>query len=439
VDVRYARNGDVSLAYCVLGDGPVDLVLIPGFISHVELGMEDPLVGHFFRRLMSFSRLITYDKRGTGLSDRGVGTPTLDDYMADVTAVMDAVGCERAVFFGVSEGGPTALTFAATYPERAVALALYGTYARVLEDRDYPIGLPEDRLSRGVEHILDNWGQGVGLRAWAPSVGDDPQQRQSWARFQRMSASPADVRAILGSYHRLDVRQALGAITAPTLVVHREGDLMVPVQLGHYLAEHIANAKWVELDGADHFPWIGNANDILDEVEEFMTGDRHSPDPLRKLATLLFTDVVGSTERAAALGDSAWREVLTRHHSAVRRALDRFGGREVKTMGDGFLALFEGPTAAIRCADAIRTQAPTLGLEVKIGIHTGEVEIIGDDIGGIAVHIAARVAGLAGPSEVWVSAAITGLVVGSGIQFEDRGRHTLKGVPQEWTLFSVAA
>jgi class 3 adenylate cyclase len=436
-EVRYARNGDVSIAYYVLGDGPRDILLIPGFISHFELFMEEPTIARFIHRLASFSRLITYDKRNTGLSDRGFSSLTLDDYVGDAKAVLEAAGSKEVAVFGVSEGGPTALTFAASYPEHATSLILYGTWARVADDNDYPIGIDPDVMAQVIEHIVSRWGTGVWLRGWAPSLADDPQQREWWARLQRMAASPADVRALLNSYYLLDVRRILSTITAPTLVISTEGDRMVPVALGRYLADKISDAKYVELEGDDHFWWTENSDSILDEVEEFLTGDRHGPDPLRKLATILFTDIVGSTEHAAAMGDNSWTELLQLHRASVRGVLRRFNGREVQTVGDGFFAVFEGPTAAIRCADAIRAGAAVIGLQVRAGIHTGEVELMGEDIGGIAVHIAARVAAHANPDEIWVSGIVPGLVVGSGIGFNDRGRHRLKGVPEEWSLFSV--
>lgn len=436
-EMHYARNGDISLAYWVIGEGPFDLVVIPGFVSHGELAMENPLWARFIKRLASFSKLIFFDKRGTGLSDRGVTPVTFEEYVGDVSAVMDAAGSERAALMGISEGGPTAITFAATYPERASALVLYGTYARVLEGADYRIGLPREQLAHTAEHIVEGWGTGVALKAFASSIGDDPRAREGWARLQRMSAGPGDVRAIMNSYYLIDVRHALPTVSIPTLVAHRKGDRLVPVELGRYLADNIPGAKYVELDGSDHFFWTENADAILDEIEEFLTGVRHGPEPTRKLATTVFGDIVGSTEHAARIGDGAWKEVVQRHEAMVRRNLDRFSGREVRMLGDGFLAVFEGPTSAIRSANAIRDGASGLGLDVRLGIHTGEIELIGDDIGGIAVHIAHRVSDLAGPGEIWVSGTVPGVVVGSGLVFQDRGGHALKGVPGEWRLFSV--
>lgn len=436
LQVRYARNDDVSIAYLEIGEGPLDLLILPGFVSHLEVSMEHPPIARFFRRLASFARVILFDKRGTGLSDRGIDH-SMDLYAADARAVMDAVGSQRAAVLGISEGGATALLFAGTYPERTSALIVYGGFARVAEAHDFPIGLPADLLLRTAEYMSSKWGTGVGLAGWAPSLAHDEDQRQWWARFQRLSASPRDVKMIMSAYSSIDVRHALPAISAPTLVVHRKDDVMVPVDLARFVADNVAGAKYLELEGADHFVFTGNSDAILDEIEEFLTGVRRGPEPNRKLATVLFTDIVGSTDRASSVGDSDWSDLLGRHDSMVRRALVRFTGHEVKTTGDGFLATFEGPTAAIRCADSVRDGATGLGIEVRIGIHTGEIEVTESDVGGIGVNIARRVCDLAGPSEVWVSATVPGVVVGSGIEFQERGAHSLKGLPGETPLFSV--
>jgi pimeloyl-ACP methyl ester carboxylesterase len=436
-EIHYAKTGDISIAYSVGGKGAMDLLLVPGFESHVEFGAEYPPVARFMDRLANFSRLMVFDKRGSGLSDRGV-EPTIEGYVADAIAVMDACGSERAAVLGVSEGGSTALLFAATYPERTSALIVYGGWARSARADDYPIGFPGDQLLGSANYVADRWGTGVGLRGWAPSIGDDEAAREWWAQFQRMAASPRDVRRGMSAYASMDVRPALRAISAPTLVIHRKGDLMVPVALGRYVADNIEGAQYLELEGSDHFIFTENADMIIDAIEEFLTGSRSSPEPTRKLATVLFTDIVGSTERASTQGDQAWRALLERHDSMIRRTLARFSGREIKTTGDGFLAVFEGPTAAIRCADAIRGGAIGLGLEVRVGIHTGEIELMGEDIGGIAVHIARRVADLSDPGEIWVSSTVPGVVVGSGIQFDERGSRILKGVPGSWSVFAVA-
>lgn len=438
LDIRYARNGGVSIAYAVAGEAELDLVVVPGFISHLEMALELPSFALFFERLMSFARVIAFDKRGTGLSDRGVGVAPLEEYVSDVEAVMDAAGSEKSGLLGVSEGGSIAALFAATRPERTAALVIYGGWGRVAWAADYTLGVPPEALDASADYLVERWGTGVGLRAWAPSVGDDPVTRQWWAQLQRLAASPGDVRSILSLYREIDVRHALPSISAPTLVIHRKDDRMVPVEGGRYLSEHIPGAKHVELPGSDHFIWTEDAESVLGEIEEFLTGVRHAPQPTRRLATVLFTDIVGSTETASTLGDTEWRKLLERHDEMVRRALARFGGREIKSTGDGFLAVFEGPTAAIRCADAIRGGASGLGCEIRAGVHTGEIEIIGEDIGGIAVNIARRVADRAGPGEIWVSGTVPGVAVGSGIRFEDRGETELKGVPNPWPLFSVA-
>lgn len=435
-EIRYAKSGDVSVAYSVFGDGPLDLVVVPGFISHAELAWDDPGIRRFFERLASFARVIPFDKRGTGLSDRGVAH-TIDDYANDINAVMDAAGSKQAAVFGMSEGASAALLHAATFPERVTALALYGGYARIAWADDYPIGVPVEGLRQTAEYISERWGTGVSLGAWAPSVAHDDHYRRWWAQFQRLSASPRDVRSIIGAYEFVDVRPALSLISAPTLVVHRKGDRMVPVEMGRYIADHVAGAKFVELEGSDHFFWTQGPDALLDEVEEFLTGARRSPEPTRKLATVLFTDIVASTELASSLGDRAWRDLLERHDAMIRRALDRFSGREIKTTGDGFLATFDSPTAAIRAGEAIKGGATGIGCEVRVGIHTGEIEIIGEDVGGIAVHIARRVADLAGAGQLFVSPTVPGVVVGSGIEFTSQGSHTLKGVPGEWALSSV--
>jgi pimeloyl-ACP methyl ester carboxylesterase/class 3 adenylate cyclase len=436
-EISYTKNGEVHLAYTTWGAGPIDLVWVPGFISHIEVAFENPHMVKLRERLGSFARVITFDKRGTGLSDRGIGVAPLEDYANDVVAVMDAAGVEKAAILGVSEGGSIGALFAATYPQRTSALIIYGGWARVAKSEDFPIGVPTEVLEAGVEFLAQKWGTGVGLRAWAPSVADDFDERQWWARFQRLAASPSDVRSIVTMTQRIDVRHVLPVISAPTLVLHRKDDRMVAAAGGRYLADHIPGAKYVELEGIDHFLWIGNQDEVVGEIEEFLTGGRHAPEPTRKLSTVLFTDIVGSTETAAAMGDTAWRDLLERHDSMIRRTLERFSGQEIKSTGDGFLAIFEGPTAAIRGADAIRGGASGLGCSVRAGIHTGEIELMGKDIGGLAVHIARRVGDLAGPGEIWVSPTVPGLAVGSGIEFEDRGSHSLKGVPGDWPLYSV--
>ena len=436
---RYADSDGVSIAYQVHGEGPLDLVFVPGFVSHVELFWDDPLTAGFLRRLASFARVVIWDKRGQGLSDRTGRPPTLEDSMDDLEAVLAAAGCERPAIFGISEGGPMSALFAATHPDRVASLVLYGTYARMLRAPDFPQGIPPEGLQRWGEIVKRDWGRPVGVNIWAPSVEGDVDFERWWARLLRYGTSPAGAVALMDLYREIDVRGVLPAIDVPTLVLQRRDDRIATVGQGRYLAEAIPGAKYVELEGADHLPIAGDQDALLDEVEEFLVGSRRGSEPERALATVLFTDIVGSTERAAELGDRAWRRLLERHDAAVRRALDLYRGREVKTMGDGFLATFDGPARAIRCARALQEDVARLGLEVRAGIHTGEVELIGDDVGGMAVNIGARIGSLAGPGEVLVSSTVRELVVGSGLEFADRGAQTLKGAPGEWRLFAVSA
>jgi pimeloyl-ACP methyl ester carboxylesterase len=438
-DTHYTQSGDVSIAYQVVGEGPLDLVFVMGWVSHLDYFWEEPSFARFLRRLASFSRLILFDKRGTGLSDRvPIGElPTLEQRMDDVRAVMDAVGSERAALMGISEGGPMCLLFAATYPERTAALVMIGAYARRLWAEDYPFGRPPEEYEEFLEDVRNNWGGPVGLEQRAPSLVDDEHFRTWWATYLRTSASPGAAYTLTRMNGEIDVRHALPAISAPTLIVHRTGDRSLPVGGARYMAEHIRGATYVELPGDDHLPFVGNQDEVLDEVEEFLTGVRRGSDPDRVLATVLFTDIVGSTDRAAELDDRRWGQLLDSHHNTVRRELDRWRGREVGTAGDGFLATFDGPARAIRCACRIRDAVQTLNVEIRAGLHTGEVELRGDDVAGIAVHTGARVAALAGPSEVLVSSTVKDLVAGSGIEFEERGEHELKGVPGRWQLYAV--
>ena len=437
--VKYAKSGDVSVAYMVAGDAGPDLVLVPGWASHVEYLWNDPLTMPWLRRLASFSRLIMLDRRGTGLSDRVGGLPSVEERMDDVRAVMDAVGSERAVLFGVSEGGSLCITFAATYPERTSALILYGTFARLLAADDYPVGFPPEELEKFESLMSEHWGTGVSLRAFVPSMAEDAAVLAAWARLERLSVSPAGMRSLLRISAATDVRHILHVVRVPTLVLHSEGDLPVPIALGRYIAEHIPGARFVALPGIDHAPVGANAEPLLDEVEEFVTGVRRGPEPDRVLATVMLADIVGSTERAAALGDRAWRDRLQAYYALVREALARFRGRELDTAGDGFLAAFDGPARAVRCACAVVRDVRRLDLEVRVGLHTGECEILGEKLSGIAVHTGARVAALAGSGEVLVSETVKDLVAGSGIAFEDRGMQILKGVPGKWHLYAVAS
>jgi class 3 adenylate cyclase len=437
---QYARSADgTNIAFQMHGEGPVDLVFVPGFVSHVELVWEEPAIARFLRRLASFSRLIFFDKRGQGLSDRLGRPPTLEEAMDDLRAVMDAAECGRAAIFGISEGGPMSILFAATHPGRVTSLVLYGTYARMVKAPDFPQGISSRRLDEWAELIREQWGGPVGFELWAPSEQGNTDFERWWARLLRQGTSPAGAIELMNLYREIDVRRVLPAIGAPTLILHHHGDRLVPLRQARYLAEQIPNARLVELEGIDHLPMAGDQNALLDEVEEFLVGSRRAHEAERALATILFTDIVGSTETAARLGDSRWRDLLERHDATVRRELAVFRGREVKTMGDGFLATFDGPARAIRCACAIREELRRASIEVRAGIHTGEVDLIGSDVGGMAVNIGARVGALGDPGEVLVSSTVRELVVGSGIDFDDRGTHRLKGAPGEWHLFAVAA
>ncbi|HET7120218.1 MAG TPA: adenylate/guanylate cyclase domain-containing protein [Solirubrobacterales bacterium] len=436
-DTYYADSDGVNIAYQVYGEGPLDLILVPGFVSHAEVLPEEPLVARMLRRLASFSRLIVFDKRGQGLSDRPGRPPTLEESMDDVEAVIKAAGCERPAIFGVSEGGPMSALFAASHPEMVRSLVLYGTYARMLEAPDFPHGIPEAQLDAWQEVVRREWGSPVGVSLWAPSREGDAEFERWWGRLLRQGTSPAGAIELTDLYRQIDIRAVLPAIDVPTLVLHRAGDRMIAAAQGRYLAERIPGARYVELPGEDHLPFAGDVDALLDEVEEFLVGSRRASEPERGLATILFTDIVGSTAKAAELGDRRWRELIERHDAAVRRQLSLHRGREVKTMGDGFLATFDGPARAIRCARALQGEVAGLGVDVRAGIHTGEVELIGDDVGGMAVNIGARIGALAEPGEVLVSSTVRELVVGSGLEFADRGVRPLKGAPGEWRLFAV--
>jgi len=433
--IRYARNGDVSIAYRVGGAGPVDLLFISGFVSHLEIGVELALAQRFFERLGSFARIIAFDKRGMGLSDRGAYT--LENVVDDALAVLDDVGVERAVVFGVSEGGSAATMLAAAHPQRVSSLVLYGAFARLARGPDYAEGTPPEVLEGFVTRMAAEWGQAAMLELWAPSLAGDPEAVDWWARWLRSGTSPGAMRTLGLMYHELDVRPLLSAVTAPTLVLYRADDELVRAPLARVVARGIPNAREVELAGSDHLFVAGDQDAMLDEVEEFVTGRPPEPVRERTLATVLFTDIVRSTEHAAELGDRRWRELLTQHDRIVERELARHRGRMVKSFGDAVFATFDGPARAVRCALAIREAAAPLGLELRAGIHTGECEVVGSDLAGMAVHLAARVQATARPGEVLTSGTVKDLVVGSGLAFEDRGRHVLKGVPGEWPLYAV--
>lgn len=435
-ETLYAKSGDLSIAYQVVGDGPLDLVFVPGLVSHVEAFHELPGYSRFIERLASFARVITFDKRGTGLSDRIADAPSYEQRMDDIMAVMDAAGSERAALFGISEGGPLGAMFAASHPERTLALVTFGAFARVAAAPDYPIGLERDVLEQRAAALVESWGTGTSLGFFSATRAHDKEAQALWAKVERLSASPGGLRSLLQVLSKVDVRSVLPTVNVPTLVLHAEGDNL-PLEVSRYLAQCIPGARWVELKGVDHYPWFGSVDTLVAEIAEFLTGVRPEPEVNRILVTLLFTDIVDSTARAAELGDRGWRELLEKHHALVRRELERFRGSEVDTAGDGFLATFDGPARAVRCAAAIRDAIAGIGLPIRAGLHTGECEFIDNRVAGIAVHLGARVLAFAGPGEVLVSSTVKDLVAGSGLCFIDRGVRALKGVPGEWHLFAA--
>jgi pimeloyl-ACP methyl ester carboxylesterase/class 3 adenylate cyclase len=438
-ETRYAKSGDVNIAYQVLGEGPLDLVFVPGWVSYVEGWWEEPSLARFLSRLASFSRVILFDKRGTGLSDRVAeqDLPTLEQRMDDVRVVMDAVGSERAALFGYSEGGVMSALFAATYPERTVALIMYASFAKWIRDKDYPWALTREEHERALRAFAQRWGTPVGIQRFAPSVADDERVRSWWARFLRLGASPGAAAALYRMNIEIDIREVLPTVHVPTLVMQRMGDEITDVGNSRYLAERIPGARSVELSGHDHWPWTGDADPVIGEIQEFLTGVRPGAEPDRILATVLFTDIVGSTEKAGELGDRRWGDLLESYHSAVRREVARFRGREIDAAGDGLLASFDGPARAIRCACTIQDAVQGLGIAIRAGLHTGECEVTGDKISGIAVHTGARVADAAERGEVLVTSTVKDLVAGSGLHFAERGVRELKGIPGEWRLFAV--
>lgn len=454
---RYAKHGEINLAYQVVGEGDIDLVIAPSFVSHIEFYWAHPAIKSFLDRLSSFARLVIFDKAGTGLSDPVTGIPTLEERAGELEAVMDAAGLDRAAVIGLSEGGATAIFFSVTRPERVRALVLFGAYPAGLVDAFSPEsltvevvrrrieaaggGLSEmepldtaqvDRLRRFSEHVVNDWGSGKALKEIVPNQGDEAQL----GLIERLCASPGMARATLASGARLNVTHLLESVQVPTLIAHARGDL-VPIQGARLMARRIPHSHLLEVEGVDHAPWFSSPDEIVGEIEELLTGTRHAPQPDRVLATVLFTDIVGSTESAAALGDARWRTLLERHDEVTRRLMAEIGGVPVKSTGDGFLATFEAPASAIRCTEAIRDAVALEGIQIRAGLHTGEIERIGDDVGGLAVHIAARVCAQASAGEILVSRTIGDLVVGSGLAFEDRGSHRLKGVPGDWKLLKV--
>lgn len=436
---KYAKSEGASIAYQIVGDGPFDLLLVPGFVSHVEAIWDFPGGRRFLNRLGSFARLIHYDKRGTGLSDPVSEVPSTEQRVADVQAVLDAAGSGKPAIMGISEGGPLAIHFAAHHPERTQALVLYGTAPRFAYAPDYEGGAPPAAFEAMLRTIEEQWGEGVLLNLFAPSLAEDAATRELWGQFQRAAASPSMARKVTEALFKIDVRDLLPRIEVPTLILHRAEEIALPVQGARYMAEHIPGAKLVELPGRDHLPFAGDIDAFIGEVEEFLTGERHGDDAERVMATILFTDIVDSTVKARELGDQAWGELLERYHAVVRKELARFNGREMDTAGDGFFAAFDRPARAIECARAIRQAVEKLGLQVRAGLHAGECEVVGKKLGGMAVHIAARVMSLAGAGEILVSETVKSLLLGSNLAFDDRGVHALKGIPAEWRLFSAGS
>ena len=438
-EVQYTRIENAAVAYQVVGEGPLDLVFLPEWVNNLEMQWQDPRLARFPTRLSSFARVVMLNMRGIGLSDplpRG-DTPTVEQWMDDITAVLDAVDSRRAALLGTGIGGSLALVFAATYPERVSALGLVDATARSAAAPDYPFGITEEWREHAQQQMASSWGRAPILELRAPEMAGDARFRDWYSRFERYGASPGMALDVLRMIHDLDVRHVLPAIQCPVLVVHRREDQMIRVEHGRYLAEHLPEARYVELPGAGHAYWSGDQDRILDEVQEFLTGAPAVAAIDRVLATILFTDIVGSTDLAARLGDVRWAELLDEHRVVVRRELERFRGHEVDTVGDGFVATFDGPARGIRCAAAIRDALEPLGLTIRAGLHTGEIERRPDGIAGIAVHIGARVGATAEPDEILVSRTVVDLVAGSGIGFVERGAHELKGVPGEWQLFGA--
>ena len=438
---RYARSGDATIAYQVAGEGALDLLFLPGWISQIEQLWESSAVRRFLERLSVFNRLILFDRRGSGLSDSAGEPHTLEQEARDALAVLDAVGSERAALLTYGLGGPVGAVLAADHPQRVGALIMYSSIARTSWAPDYDWAMTHENRAQWTEQTIAAWGEpdGPGLAVMAPSMVGDQTLAKWFARLQRLAASPSRARTLLNATVDLDVRKTLPRIHVPTLVMHRSGDTAWDPRHSRYLAEHITGARHVELEGMDSLPFVGDSDAIVEEIEEFLTGARSRGELARGLLTVMFTDIVDATARAAGLGDGRWRDLLADHDARVRAQLSRFGGREVKTVGDGFLVTFDGPPSrALRCALAITEAAQELGLEIRVGVHTGECELIGEDVGGMAVHIASRVNALAGPGEVLVSGTVFGTVVGGPFMFEERGFHELKGVPGRWPLFALS-
>jgi len=434
---KYARSGEISIAYQVFGAGAVDLVVVPGWVSSIDMFWEEPGFARFLQRLGSFSRVILFDKRGTGLSDRVTDTPMLEERMDDVRAVMDAVGSKRAALLGYSEGGPMCILFAGTYPERTEALITVGSFSRIAWAPDYPFGRTLQQQEDFVNLIREQWGGPVGIEARVPSLAKDERFRDWWSKLLRAGATPTAAQALTGMNYDIDVRQVLPSIRVPTLLLHPKRDFVVPVEASRYMAERIPGAKLIEIDSDDHLSFFVRPNEIPDMVQEFLTGGRGVVDEDRVVKTVMFSDIVGSTELATKLGDTRWHDLRDAHHAAVRRELAIYRGQEVDTAGDGFYAAFDGPARAVRCACEVRNSVKSLGLTTRVGLHTGECVVGGDKISGLAVHIGARVAGLAPAGKVLVSQTVKDLVAGSGLEFEDFGMHALKGIADSWHLYAV--
>ncbi|KPK04400.1 MAG: hypothetical protein AMJ64_13835 [Betaproteobacteria bacterium SG8_39] len=437
IDTCYAKSGALNIAYQVFGDGDIDLVLIPGWASNVENIWTLPEFARFAEKLAQFARVILLDRRGTGLSDPVVEPPTLEERMDDVRAVLDGAGWGRAVIWGISEGGPMAMMFAATYPERVSALILYGTYARFTRAEDYPQGYPPKANEKWLGMVESTWGTGQLSRHFAPSQNFDPAELRILARLERLAMSPGTALKLFTLTTQIDVRHVLPAIRVPTLVLHRVGDQPVSVRNARYLAEHIAGAKYVELPGVDHMPFMGDVDALLGEAREFLTGERAAPEVDRVLTTILFCDIVDSTTRAAQLGDGAWKNLLERFYALASEKLKYFRGRLLDSAGDGLFAAFDGPARAVRCGAALAEVVQALGVQLRVGVHTGECEVLGEKYSGIAVHLGARVASAAEPGQVLVTSTVKDLVVGSGLRFEALGPRTLKGVAEPWVLYRL--
>lgn len=438
-ETRYARSGELHIAYQVIGDGPIDVVYVPGWVSHVELCWEEPSYARFLNQIASFARLIIFDKRGTGLSDRVSieNLPTLEERMDDLLVVMDAVGSRKAAIIGFSEGGNLSAYFAASYPERTSALVMYGTFGKRIWSSDYPWAPTPEQRQKEIENIENEWGNKMDLTHYVPSMVDDEAFAKRLATYFRRSASPGAAIALLKMNTQIDITNLLPVIHVPTLVLHRSGDCDAKVEEGRWIADRIPGAQFKELPGDDHFPWVGDQGAIISEIQNFLTGRRQVSEPTRVLATIMFTDIVSSTDLAQEMGDQAWKSLLDRHDIMSKEIISQYSGKMVKSTGDGILATFDGPGRGIACANEIMEKGRALGLNIRSGLHTGECELRGDEVAGVAVHLAARIAALAEAGELLVSRTVRDLVAGSRFDFTNRGEHELKGFSEKWILYSV--